>query len=156
MTGRVYSGGKNDMAKTRMRCPFTNKLCDECAVYRGRHYYLSLCPQFRGYIPAPRVETGRGTAPAALDLRRLVRKKARGRNAAGLDVKLRVVDMGSGEVRSGTPTEARSWDWGNPEVSRFVDGIQMNTWVELAEALSRKAEKGHREVTVYEAPRFML
>jgi hypothetical protein len=28
------------MAKISMTCPFSNKACVECAVYRGRHLYL--------------------------------------------------------------------------------------------------------------------
>lgn len=32
------------MAKAKMVCPFSGKQCRECAVYRGRHYYLC----FRG------------------------------------------------------------------------------------------------------------
>jgi hypothetical protein len=38
------------MAKTKMLCPFTNKLCRECAQYRGRHYYLCYCSKYRGYL----------------------------------------------------------------------------------------------------------
>ena len=37
------------MAKARMMCPFSNKLCEECALYRGRHYYLCFCEKYRGY-----------------------------------------------------------------------------------------------------------
>jgi len=32
------------VAKVKMICPFSGKQCRECAVYRGRHYYLC----FRG------------------------------------------------------------------------------------------------------------
>ena len=28
------------MAKTSITCPFSNKACIECAIYRGRHFYL--------------------------------------------------------------------------------------------------------------------
>lgn len=28
------------MSKVAMICPFSNKTCVECAVYRGRHFYL--------------------------------------------------------------------------------------------------------------------
>jgi len=41
------------MAKTKMLCPFTHKLCRECAQYRGRHYYLCFCNKYRGYIGDP-------------------------------------------------------------------------------------------------------
>ena len=38
------------MAKSEMICPFSGKLCKECAVYRGRHYFLCYCKQYRGYV----------------------------------------------------------------------------------------------------------
>lgn len=42
------------MAKTRMTCPFSSKLCVECAAYRGRHYYLRFFKEYRGYLGKPR------------------------------------------------------------------------------------------------------
>jgi hypothetical protein len=33
--------------KTAMTCPFSRKACKECAVYRGRHYYLCMERAFR-------------------------------------------------------------------------------------------------------------
>jgi hypothetical protein len=41
------------VAKERMNCPFTNRLCEECALYRGRHYYLCYCREYRGYLGKP-------------------------------------------------------------------------------------------------------
>ena len=41
------------MAKARMICPFSAKLCKECALYRGRHYYLCFCKEYRGYLEKP-------------------------------------------------------------------------------------------------------
>jgi hypothetical protein len=38
------------MAKEDMICPFSGKLCQECSIYRGRHYYLCFCQQYRGYV----------------------------------------------------------------------------------------------------------
>jgi hypothetical protein len=38
------------VAKERMICPFSNELCRECALYRGRHYYLCFCRKYRGYL----------------------------------------------------------------------------------------------------------
>ena len=29
-----------EMAKLLMICPFSNRMCMECGVYRGRHFYL--------------------------------------------------------------------------------------------------------------------
>ncbi len=38
------------MAKEQVLCPFSKKLCAECALYRGRHYYLCYCQDYRGYL----------------------------------------------------------------------------------------------------------
>ncbi len=38
------------MAKAEMMCPFSGKSCKECPIYRGRHYYLCFCKQYRGYV----------------------------------------------------------------------------------------------------------
>ena len=38
------------MAKTKMLCPFTNGLCKECPMYRGRHYYLCFHKKYRGHL----------------------------------------------------------------------------------------------------------
>ena len=45
------------MAKTDVLCPFTHKLCKECALYRGRHYFLCFCKQYRGYIGGAKENT---------------------------------------------------------------------------------------------------
>jgi hypothetical protein len=39
-------GGK-EMPETAMACPFSRKACTECAVYRGRHFYLCFKKAFR-------------------------------------------------------------------------------------------------------------
>jgi hypothetical protein len=41
------------MAKTKMVCPFSSNLCRECALYRGRHYYLCFCDEYRGHLDDP-------------------------------------------------------------------------------------------------------
>lgn len=38
------------MAKEQVLCPFSKKLCAECALYRGRHYFLCYCQTYRGYL----------------------------------------------------------------------------------------------------------
>jgi hypothetical protein len=38
------------MAKIDMLCPFSKKLCRECPLYRGRHYYLCFSTKYRGYL----------------------------------------------------------------------------------------------------------
>jgi len=38
------------MAKVKMICPFSGKLCKECALFRGKHYFLCFKDKYRGYI----------------------------------------------------------------------------------------------------------
>jgi hypothetical protein len=38
------------MAKEKMLCPFSKKLCRECPLYRGRHYYLCYCREYQGHL----------------------------------------------------------------------------------------------------------
>jgi hypothetical protein len=38
------------MAKKEMKCPFSGKLCKNCALFIGRHYYLCFNDRYRGYI----------------------------------------------------------------------------------------------------------
>jgi hypothetical protein len=39
------------MAKASMMCPFSGRLCKDCPVYRGRHYFLCFCEKYRGSLP---------------------------------------------------------------------------------------------------------
>jgi len=39
------------MAKPEMVCPFSKKVCIECAQFRGRHYYICFSPNHRGCSP---------------------------------------------------------------------------------------------------------
>lgn len=41
------------MAKEEMLCPFTGQLCRECALYRGRHYYLCFSQKYRVHSENP-------------------------------------------------------------------------------------------------------
>ena len=38
------------MAMTKMICAFSGNLCKDCALYRGRHYYLCFCDKYRGHL----------------------------------------------------------------------------------------------------------
>jgi hypothetical protein len=52
------------MAKEEMLCPFTGKLCRECPLYRGRHYYLCFSKKYRGHLEKPE-EATKGNNPGA-------------------------------------------------------------------------------------------
>ena len=51
------------MAKEDMLCPFTGKLCRECSLYRGRHYYLCFSKKYRGHLEKSEGEAAKGTNP---------------------------------------------------------------------------------------------
>lgn len=38
------------MAKEKMLCPFSGRMCQECPLYRGRHYYLCFSKSYRGHL----------------------------------------------------------------------------------------------------------
>ena len=38
------------MSMIKMLCPFSGKLCEDCPIYRGRHYYLCYCENYRGHL----------------------------------------------------------------------------------------------------------
>ena len=38
------------MAMTKMICAFSGNLCKDCALYRGRHYFLCFCDKYRGHL----------------------------------------------------------------------------------------------------------
>ena len=42
------------MAKDKIKCPFSEKLCKECALYRGRHINLCNSRDYRGYRGMPK------------------------------------------------------------------------------------------------------
>jgi len=50
------------MAKEDMLCPFSGKLCRECPLYRGRHYYLCFSKKYRGHLERSERVT-KGTNP---------------------------------------------------------------------------------------------
>jgi hypothetical protein len=53
------------MAKPDMVCPFSKKLCIECAQFRGRHYHFCFAPKYRGFswdrskVPASKAGGGK-------------------------------------------------------------------------------------------------
>jgi len=149
------------IAKIDMLCPFTQRLCDECALYRGRHYYLSFCKQYRGYIGESKENTKSGTIHHSVDFQALWKlvepwAGASCRPGAEPKIKLKVIDMESGETRACQLDEAKTWEWDNPQMMRIVGGLQITSWDKLVEILRFKAKKGYQEVEVYEAPRFIL
>jgi len=38
------------MAKEKMMCPISKGMCVDCAIYRGRHYYLCFAKGYHGSL----------------------------------------------------------------------------------------------------------
>ena len=130
------------MAKTPMRCPFNDKLCVECTLYRGRHYYLCNCEHYRGYIkPKNKVITDGKLESAGFDKIKgllepwsVVPNKVK-ENAFEPKIKLKIINMETGKVSTCEPVEAKTWNWDDPTVMRIVNGNQVNSWTKLAEIM---------------------
>jgi hypothetical protein len=147
------------MAKTNMLCPFSNKLCSECPLYRGRHYYLSLCQKYRGHIDQPgKTEPGNNHRPVDFQaMWKLVQPWTEDTQPeAEPKVKLRLVDAENETSRFFELEEAKSWDWDDPTIMRVIGELQVTSFDKLVEIVRFKAKKGYEKVDVYEAPRFML
>jgi len=151
------------MAKTPMRCPFNNKLCVECHLYRGRHYFLCNCKNYRGYIkPKNNITTDGKTK--SVDLEKIkgllepwsIAPNIVSENAYDAKIKLKVVDLESGKERYCEPTEVKTWKWADPTIMRVVSGTHVNSWAKLIEMMQYYEEKGAAELIIYEAPSFMM
>jgi hypothetical protein len=151
------------MAKTPMRCPFNDKLCIECTLYRGRHYYLCNCEHYRGYIkPKDKVNSDRKLDSAGFDKIKallepwsVIPNKVK-ENAFEPKIKLKIIDMETGKQSTCIPAEAKTWKWDNPSIMRIINGSQINSWTKLAELMQYQEEKGAKELVIYEGPRFMM
>lgn len=148
------------MAKTNMLCPFSQRLCSECPLYRGRHYYLSSCQQYRGYIGKSKESTKPGNNHSPVDFQamwKLVQPWAESSQPeTEPKIRLRLIDVENETSRVFDLAEAKNWDWSDPEMMRLIGDLQITSWEKLVELVRFKAKKGHREVDIYEAPRFML
>lgn len=149
------------MAKTAIVCPFSNKACTECALFRGRHHYLSISKQHRGFIDEQEKQ-GKSCASILsvdfLTLSKSVGSRAGkyGQTKSPPAIRLKVVDMESRTTRICSVDELKEWDWGNSRICRLIEGWQVTNFDSLVAILCHKAETGTEEVELYEAPRFML
>jgi len=128
-------------------------------LYRGRHYYLCACEDYRGYIK-PKDEITLGGRPA-IDIKAVSRllepwAGATSESSSYPDVKIKVIDMESGEERYTGFKEANNWKWGDTGTMRIISGFHVTSFKKFLEIVRYQAEKGNKEVSVLEAARFML
>jgi hypothetical protein len=122
---------------------------------------MGYCQQYRDYTGEPKENTKPGISHHSLDFQALRKQMepwagATSQPGTELNVKVKVIDMENGETRIYDFNETKTWDWSIPDLMRVIDGHQITSWDNLAEILSLKVEKGHQEVDIYEAHRFIL
>jgi hypothetical protein len=141
----------------------------ECAIYRGKHHYLSISKQHQGSTDQQKDHAKSRVLPLSIEFQAL--KKSVGRylvlptfpgsgkydeKRGHPEIKLKVIDVENGTTRTCDFDESKEWIWDNPEIMRVIDGWQVTSTEMLLEIMCYKAEKGFEEVELYEAPRFML
>jgi hypothetical protein len=153
------------MTKGDYVCPFDHRSCHECVLYRGRHYYIDNCREGRGNnhdrsdyrTPAglhhsadlqSYFQTLESQVEPWTDVEPLPESE--------LKISLRLINVESGESSECSLEEVKQWDWNDSDTVRQIDGIQIDSWEKLVKVLSYKVATGHREVKIYEAPRFMV
>ena len=141
------------MDKGKFLCPFTNKTCHECVLYRGRHCFIDNHLQEKAHRSKP--------ADIKADFQALSealhpQSEGRARSGEMPQIALRVIDVEKGTSEVCPLEEARQWDWGDEQTIRLIDGRQLTSCDGLVEILAHKAAKGYPEVKIYVAPRFMV
>lgn len=149
------------MVKAAMTCPFSSRGCTECAVYRGRHHYLSFSKGHQDSTDQQKRHAKSRVLSLSVEfqaLRNSVKPAAGKYSKTKMEPKIRVkvIDMENRATRICELSELKRWDWSNPRIWRLIDGRQVSNLDSLIEILCYKAEKGYEEVELYEAPRFML
>ena len=153
------------MTKGEFVCPFDHKKCHECVLYRGRHYYIDSCRDDRDDISASRDHLKPSDNNHSGDLQAYFQTfesqiepwaDVKPIQESDLQVNLMVINVETGEDRVYSLEEVKQWDWSDLETVRQIDGIQIDSWDKLMKVLSYKVATGHREVKIYEAPRFMV
>jgi hypothetical protein len=151
------------MAKNPMRCPFSNKLCTECAVYRGRHYYMCTNKKYRGYIkPNNEIifnhESSMFNQEAVTGLLEpwSTMNISDDRNSPEPKIKIKKINMENDEVSICHYSEVKAWRWEDPTIIRVVNGYHVTSWNILYKIMNYFERKGIVDLVVYEGPRFMI
>jgi len=141
------------MDKGKFLCPFTNKTCHDCVLYRGRHCFIDNHLREKAHHGDP-ADIKANFQALSKALQPYVDDHVRVGNMP--QIALRVVDVENGTSELCPLEEARQWDWGDEQTIRLIDGRQLTSWDGLIEVMAHKAAKGYPEVKIYVAPRFMV
>lgn len=155
------------MAKTPMRCPFSGKMCRECSLFRGRHYYLCNDNNYRGHIDIKEIaQVNKRESAVKSNIRQFdvdtLKKLCEpwSQNDSSPDyipkIKLKVIYREDGTSRIFEPAQAKTWDWDNPRIVRTFGNVQVGSFNKLMEMIRYQEGQGAKEVTIFEAPWFLL
>jgi hypothetical protein len=127
---------------------WSHGVCAECDLFKGRGGQCS------GYPDTPKDQ---GTEIFQTLLGSTQPTAHEGAEAGSeLKIRLKLVDKEDGTSRICGLDEAKTWDWSNPEIMRVIGDFQITSFEQLLFMLREKEEKGIQEVTLMEAPRFMM
>ena len=143
------------MTKTPMRCPFNDKICPECSLYRGRYYYLCTCKQYRGYIKPDNLDSVYSSRQPidSNSIKKLLKLWSNGGNnlEAIPDINLKVFDIEDNAERRCEFAEIKNWDWNDPLIVRLVHGVHITSWHQLLEIMHYEATRGTKDIVIAEA-----
>jgi len=150
------------MAKTPMRCPFNDKLCKECQIYRGRHYYLCTCKQYRCYIKTNTKVNALNQSPN-IDMTAIKKlfepwsvSTDKTEALADIKIKIKVINREDSTEKYVELAETKNWDWENRIMMRTINGKHVTSWNEFLEIVRYNNAKGIAELVIFEAPTFMV
>ena len=150
-------------------CPFSGRGCRNCALYRGRHGYIT-CNDADG-TPETRIvkkveidwqerfkEALHNKEEDVPDTGEALGPSPNGTNTADGEkyrISLTVLDKETGERRVCTVSEASAWDWDNRQKVRSIGPWHIYSFERLLSVLAYKAATGCEEVELVEAPFYM-
>jgi hypothetical protein len=151
------------MAKLDFRCPITHAGCQDCSLYRGRHYFLPFCKYYRNRTKDS-VDPARLPPITAESFSEIFNIMEPWQSETILSIasdsdhgsKIKVTNMETDGVRYCSLEELKTLDWENPEQMRLVNGHQITSWNQLVGIASAMMEQGDEEIELYEGPRSML
>jgi hypothetical protein len=118
--------------------------CPDCDLYTK-----GLC---KGYPVKPKDENtatfqalGSSTRTEASDVQ-----------CEGLKIRLKLFDVENNTSSICGLDEAKTWDWKDPTMMWVIGDFQITSFEQLLFMLREKEEKGIQEVTLRQAPRFMM
>jgi hypothetical protein len=130
------------MARNKTICPFNQKACIDCVLYRGRHQ----CNAIIGY---------ENSAAVLSEIQAMLNPSASFKETDP-KVKIFYVNIEDRTSKEVELADLQNIDWENNFFERKIDGIHIHSWKSLLGVLKYKENEGKNSVEFIEAPGFML